>query len=64
MATSLAGSAQMEPSQCAQDTQQTTERKCTLLQFNTKMFITKALEDYTEMGKMVSKQLTEHQDII
>ena len=38
--------------------------KGTLLQFNTKMFITKALEDYTEMGKMVSKQLTEHQDII
>ena len=24
----------------------------------------KVLEDYTEMGKMVAKQLTEHQDII
>ena len=29
--------------------------KGTLLQFGTKMFVTKALEDYTEMGKMVAK---------
>ena len=35
-----------------------------LLQFGTKMFITKMLEDYMKMGKMVAKQLTEHQDII
>ena len=28
------------------------------------MFVMKVLEDYTEMGKMVTKQLTEHQDII
>ena len=39
-------------------------KKGTLLQFGTKMFVTKMLEDYTEMGKMVTKQLTEHQDII
>ena len=38
--------------------------KGTLLQFGTKMFVTKALEEYVEMGKMVTKQLTEHQDII
>ena len=28
------------------------------------MFVMKVLEDYTEMGKMVAKQLTEHQDVI
>ena len=39
-------------------------KKGTLLQFGTKMFVMKMLEDYTEMGKMVAKQLTEHQDII
>ena len=36
----------------------------TLLQFGTKSFVTKALEGYTEMGRMVAKQLTEHPDII
>ena len=30
-------------------------KKGTLLQFGTKMFVTKILEDYTEMGKMVAK---------
>ena len=30
-------------------------KKGTLLQFGTKIFVTKALEDYTEMGKMVIK---------
>ena len=39
-------------------------KKGTFLQFSTKTFVTKALEDYTEMGKMVTKRLTEHQDII
>ena len=39
-------------------------KKGTFLEFGTKMFITKMLEDYTEIGKMVAKQLTEHQDII
>ena len=39
-------------------------KKSTLLQFGTNTFVMKALEDYTEMGKMVAKQLTEHQDII
>ena len=39
-------------------------KKGTLLQFGTKMFVTKMLEDYSQMGKMVAKQLTEHQDII
>ena len=38
--------------------------KGTHVQFGTRMFITKALEDYMEMGKMVAKQLSEHQDII
>ena len=28
------------------------------------MFVTKALEDYAEMDKMVAKWLTKHQDII
>ena len=28
------------------------------------MFVMKVLEDYAEMGKMVTKWLTEHQDII
>ena len=36
----------------------------TLLQFGTKMFVTKMLEDYSQMGKMVAKRPTEHQDII
>ena len=39
-------------------------KKNTLLQFSTKIFIMKALEDYTEIGKMVAKQLTEYQDFI
>ena len=39
-------------------------KKGTLLQFGTKMFVTKMLEDYSQMGKMVTKRLTEHQDII
>ena len=39
-------------------------KKCTLLQLSTKTFIMKALEDYTEMGKMVTKRLTKHQEII
>ena len=39
-------------------------KKGTLLQFGTKTFVTKALEDYMEISKMVVKQLTEHQDII
>ena len=39
-------------------------KKDTLLQFGTKIFIMKTLEDYTEMGKMVAKKFTEHQDII
>ena len=39
-------------------------KKGTLLQFSTKMFVMKTLEDYTEMGKMVAKQLTEYQDVI
>ena len=40
-------------------------KKSTLLQFGTKMFITKALEDYMEIGNMGNtKQLAEHQDII
>ena len=30
-------------------------KKGTLLQFGTKTFVTKVLEDYTEMGKMVAK---------
>ena len=34
--------------------------KGTLLQFGTKMFVMKALEDYAEIGKMVTKQLTEY----
>ena len=38
--------------------------KGTLLQFGTKTFVMKVLEDYTEMGKIVAKWLTEHQDII
>ena len=29
-------------------------KKGTILQFDTKMFVTKALEDYTEMGKMIA----------
>ena len=37
-------------------------KKGTLLQFGTKMFVTKTLEDYFQMGKMLAKQLTEHQD--
>ena len=28
------------------------------------MFVTKAVEDYVEIGKMVAEQLTEQQDII
>ena len=39
-------------------------KKGTLLQFGTKTFVMKTLEDYTVMGKMVAKQLTKHQDII
>ena len=39
-------------------------KKGKLLQFGTKTFVTKTLEDYTGMGKMIAKQLTEHQDII
>ena len=39
-------------------------KKGTLLQFGTKTFVTKMLEDYSQMGKMVAKRLTEHQDII
>ena len=39
-------------------------QKGTLLQFGTKTFVMKALEDYTEIGKMVANQLTEQQDII
>ena len=39
-------------------------KKSALLQFGIKMFVMKALEDYLEMGKMVTKRLTEHQDII
>ena len=39
-------------------------KKGTLLQFGTKTFVMKMLEDYTEIGKMVAKQLTEDQDII
>ena len=39
-------------------------QKATLLQFGTKTFVTKALEDCAEIGKIVTKQLTEHQDII
>ena len=42
-------------------------QKSTLLQFfffSTKTFVMKTLEDYAKMGKMVTKQLTEHQDII
>ena len=39
-------------------------KKSTLLQFGTKTFIMKVLEDYTEIDKMVTKQLTQHQDII
>ena len=39
-------------------------KKGTLLQFGTKTFVTKTLEDYSQMGKMVAKRLTEHQDII
>ena len=39
-------------------------KKGTLIQFGTKTFIMKVLEDYIEMDKMVAKQLTEHQDII
>ena len=30
-------------------------KKGTLLQFGTKMFVTKMLEDYTKMAKMVTK---------
>ena len=33
-------------------------KKGALLQLGTKTFIMKVLEDYTEMGKMVAKQLT------
>ena len=39
-------------------------QKDTLLQFGTKTFVTKVLENYTEMGKMGAKQYTEYQDII
>ena len=39
-------------------------KKGILVQFGTKMFVTKMLEDYTEMDKMVTKQLTEYKDII
>ena len=39
-------------------------KKGTLLQFGTKMFVMNTLEDYLQMGKMVTKRLTEHQDII
>ena len=39
-------------------------KKSICLQFGTKMFVTKGLEDYKEIGKMVAKQFTEHQDII
>ena len=39
-------------------------KKGTLLQFGTKTFVTKTLVDYTEMGKMVAKQLTGYPDII
>ena len=38
-------------------------KKGTLLQFGTKTFVTKVLEDYMEISKMVAKWLTEHQDI-
>ena len=66
MASSLAGSAQMEPALTMCPRYSTDYcKKGTLLQFSTKMLVTKILlEDYTEMGKMVTKQLTEHQDII
>ena len=39
-------------------------KKGTFLQFGTKTFVMKMLEDSIEMDKMVAKQLTEHQDII
>ena len=39
-------------------------KKGILLQFGTKTFVLKMLEDYLEMGKMVAKQLTKYQDII
>ena len=39
-------------------------KKGTLLHFGMKMFVMKTLEDYMEMGKMVTKRLIEHQDII
>ena len=39
-------------------------KKGTLLQFGTKTFVTKMLKDYMEMGKVVTKRLIEHQDMI
>ena len=39
-------------------------KKGTLLQFGTKTFVMKMLEDYMEMGKMIAKRLTDNQDII
>ena len=39
-------------------------KKGILLQFSIKIFVTKVLEDYTKMVKMIVKQLAEYQDII
>ena len=56
MASSLAGSTQMEPALMMYPRYSTDYcKKGTLLQFGTKTFVTKALEDYAEMGKMVAK---------
>ena len=56
MASSLAGSAQIEPALTMMPKiLNRLLKKGTLLQFGTKMFVTKTLEDYMEMGKMVAK---------
>ena len=56
MASSLAGSAQMELALTICPSYSTDYcRKDILLQFGTKTFVRKALEDYAEIGKMSAK---------
>ena len=55
MASSLAGSAQMEPANDVPKILSRLLEKGTLLQFSTKTFVTKVLDEYMEMGKIVAK---------
>ena len=64
MASSLAGSVQIEPALMMCPRYSTDYCRKAHFYSLAQRFVMKVLEDYVEMGKMVAKQLTEHQDII